>query len=1056
MPKKAHNKAAKAGSIYRIALQNFVTYKEVELFPGPSLNLIIGPNGTGKSTFVCAIILGLCGKTSVIGRAKKISEYVRSGCQEATIEIELHREPNEPNVIITRTFNLQDASTWKINNKTVREKQVQELISTMNIQVDNLCQLLPQDRVQDFSKMNAQELLRSTLAAVGGHISVEQLDELIRTRSEQRGLSTRLQNNAQLLEEKIRQNERLKIIIEAMQQRKEIEQEILMCERKKYWIEYQELREKVNEYKGDKEKALKLVEIHSKKLEPLEKAFNKVKSGIGKLEQQKLNAAREVRVLKDKLKETIESVKAQEFTLRDKYSSLMEKVERHKNRERELGEARAKLDKLITDKRKFDEEINEDGVKMELAQLHKKIAKENASIDAIKKQHMEMQFQLESNVTPVIRHHQNKIRSLENVDEKRLEVLKHASEHTYKAVMWLRENRAMFKKKVYEPMILEINFTDSKFARYLEAKVASRDLFAFTFECSQDMNRFTNIVRMEHGLRTVNAVSSEGYPALSHYRAQQKDIGQLSYLGFYTYLLDTITAPDPILRYLCGNYNIQSIPIGNDHTFNNCSKVPSNIKSFFTENHRINISVSRYSGVKSSSTVEIGPARLLANTVDKDELDNHKTQLSELENRAKNMKAKMQDLQNKVTNLEGKLNDLNMQRKKITENTDKLKALSTQIRLQEKKVQDIENEPTFNLQEEKEKCRREQRNVVKKQCKMHQELVAIMKKLQDKLLNGEMWKLKLDISRKATESQESQLRELEIALREAKHTLEDMEARYKQTNMKAHAKLKEAKKACSSEFLPQHPSFPFKEQFSELPAELDRLQEHCYELQTRMDCMDKGDEQVIKEYEEREKEIAKLKTDVSSNSDVHKELESKMNSIREKWLPPLENLLRDIDKSFGEMFAKLGCAGEIKLDKAGSDEDYDKYGISILVRFRTSEQLQQLTRHAQSGGERALSTAMYLMSLQRLTTVPFRCVDEINQGMDPINERKMFHLLVKVTTECDNAQYFLLTPKLLTNLEYNPKIMVHTIMNGKQIMNYKQWNYQDFLKNARSYRSTKS
>lgn len=43
------------------------------LFPGTSLNLIIGPNGTGKSTFVCAIILGLCGKTSVIGRAKKVS-----------------------------------------------------------------------------------------------------------------------------------------------------------------------------------------------------------------------------------------------------------------------------------------------------------------------------------------------------------------------------------------------------------------------------------------------------------------------------------------------------------------------------------------------------------------------------------------------------------------------------------------------------------------------------------------------------------------------------------------------------------------------------------------------------------------------------------------------------------------------------------------------------------------------------------------------------------------------------------------------------------------------
>lgn len=43
----------------------------------------------------------------------------------------------------------------------------------------------------------------------------------------------------------------------------------------------------------------------------------------------------------------------------------------------------------------------------------------------------------------------------------------------------------------------------------------------------------------------------------------------------------------------------------------------------------------------------------------------------------------------------------------------------------------------------------------------------------------------------------------------------------------------------------------------------------------------------------------------------------------------------------------------------------------------------------------------------------FRCVDEINQGMDPINERKMFQLLIKITTECDaSSQYFLLTPKV--------------------------------------------
>ena len=41
-----------------------------------------------------------------------------------------------------------------------------------------------------------------------------------------------------------------------------------------------------------------------------------------------------------------------------------------------------------------------------------------------------------------------------------------------------------------------------------------------------------------------------------------------------------------------------------------------------------------------------------------------------------------------------------------------------------------------------------------------------------------------------------------------------------------------------------------------------------------------------------------------------------------------------------------------------------------------------------------MATALYMLALQELTTVPFRCVDEINQGMDATNERRVFQLLV--------------------------------------------------------------
>ncbi len=46
-------------------LYYFLTYSNVEFFPGPNLNMIIGPNGTGKSSLVAAISLGLAYPLSV-------------------------------------------------------------------------------------------------------------------------------------------------------------------------------------------------------------------------------------------------------------------------------------------------------------------------------------------------------------------------------------------------------------------------------------------------------------------------------------------------------------------------------------------------------------------------------------------------------------------------------------------------------------------------------------------------------------------------------------------------------------------------------------------------------------------------------------------------------------------------------------------------------------------------------------------------------------------------------------------------------------------------------
>lgn len=81
--------------------------------------------------------------------------------------------------------------------------------------------------------------------------------------------------------------------------------------------------------------------------------------------------------------------------------------------------------------------------------------------------------------------------------------------------------------------------------------------------------------------------------------------------------------------------------------------------------------------------------------------------------------------------------------------------------------------------------------------------------------------------------------------------------------------------------------------------------------------------------------------------------------------------------------------------------------------------------------ERSLTTILYLMSLMEQARSPFSLVDEINQGMDFRAERLVHNQLVGVTCDSDVGQYFLITPKLLPNLDYHPRMKVLCIYNGE-------------------------
>jgi chromosome segregation ATPase len=127
------------GSIVRVQLKNFVTYDFVEFRPGPYLNMILGPNGTGKSSIACALCLGLNFPPAVLGRAAEVSSFVKDQQGSGHIEIELKSPAGEENIIIRRELVANSKTTkFTINKKSASGAQVTERIAALNIQVGNL------------------------------------------------------------------------------------------------------------------------------------------------------------------------------------------------------------------------------------------------------------------------------------------------------------------------------------------------------------------------------------------------------------------------------------------------------------------------------------------------------------------------------------------------------------------------------------------------------------------------------------------------------------------------------------------------------------------------------------------------------------------------------------------------------------------------------------------------------------------------------------------------------------------------------------------------------
>lgn len=277
------------GAIVRVTLDNFVTYEHAEFDPGPSLNLVIGPNGTGKSSLVCAICLGLGFHSNVLGRATTFGDFVKHGRSHAIVEIELQARDDEVgNHIVRLRINREDNSRkfW-LNGQEAPLKRVQALMAEMRIQVDNLCQFLPQDRVAEFAGLNAVDLLAKTLEAAAP-IDMKAMQASLRDiYHSQRDAEQQIQIDGERLRILEGRHHAQQADVERFREREEIQRAIDDLEDCQPLVHYYEAKRKYRELKGERRRANRDLAALTARLQPTLEAIStkeayqeKLKAGL--------------------------------------------------------------------------------------------------------------------------------------------------------------------------------------------------------------------------------------------------------------------------------------------------------------------------------------------------------------------------------------------------------------------------------------------------------------------------------------------------------------------------------------------------------------------------------------------------------------------------------------------------------------------------------------------------------------------------------------------------------------------------------------------------------
>ncbi|KAG1711517.1 hypothetical protein DVH05_008770 [Phytophthora capsici] len=1039
------------GSIFRVKLHNFLTYSDAEFYPGPRLNLILGPNGTGKSSIVCALCVGLAGSTRLLGRADKVGQFVRHEKESGYTEIELFFERG--NKVIRRNIFRDNKSTWQVNGKDSTLKNVAGIMEAASIQIDNLCQFLPQDKVGEFSRMNPVQLLKATENAITDSDLAAKHDEIVELQHSMSDKGRELEHARAALELKKSENAQRQKEVERIEDYEARIEETSVMEKKCLWLEFEQAKVEVEELKEEKIRCKQAITNERKeKIDPLVELLNDEQNKLEHVKTEKAEVDNEKRQLIERIRHEKKNVESMENAQNQTLSDVKELRNQHNSTRRKLE----RLERDVEDWKKEREGMADD---TKLKEQKEKLEREQRAKD-MEETEIRSKREALARELSYIESEQRKVKlkleKLDNEDVQRRLALQRFDPDSIRAAEWAKNNHHRLKRKVWGPVALEMKLNEITHAKYVEDTLPKWVLGALVTECYDDYNTILREINNGSDRRLkISIVNVEGGVCRDIHRpySDEKMREYRDRYGMVGFLDELVTAPDIIHEALRTQAGLHTVMVGSQKTediINRGGQIFQEIASaerktaFVTPYKKYVTSVSKYGNrnVTTRTNDLMNPRLLATSTSNEDEKADMTKILDELVSRERR-------IQDEITELKGQEREYAEEKRnaqhRITEIRSQRKAiirLDDKIREGANKIYSLQSELAQDVSAKEESLTRKLKNQASKQAQQIQRCLQMSRDLfkvsaQEACLSLQLGtqQVRVDFIHKHLKQMDATLRELKEAYKLAKDNL-----------LAVAKKAMDLKRKAEEEA----PWETYEERFNELPDDLDELLGKIENNKAALECF-RGDRSIRELYERVRAEIEDDEAHLADLDSFVTHGEDKINGIKGKWHADLKEVVEHIDTSFRKFFQDIGCVGEILLDD--EDPDVSKWGIQRRAQFRKNTKLSTMTAEEQSGGEKSVGTIMYLMALQSLTKCPFRVVDEINQGMDVYNERKVFQRITKSSCGSKLPQYFLITPKLITGLTYHRDTKVMVILNGPY-NNIRQelWDPDHFIAQAKRKR----